>query len=88
MSEPVKCRYCDEDVLPGEPYAHLPNAQDIHKECLVRMAVGSAAHQLGECTCHGGEREDPPHLTRRQSARLAYDTFLILRGKDVLSERP
>jgi hypothetical protein len=74
------CQYCDEPVLPGEAVPDLVNMQDVHRECAVRMIVGSAAHQLGECTCHGGVREDPPGVTLREAARLAYDTFMTLRS--------
>lgn len=55
--------------------------QRMHPECLVRVLLGSAAHQLGDCSCSGGTREDPPDVTRREAAKLAYDTFWMLRGR-------
>jgi hypothetical protein len=54
----------------------------VHQECLFRMVVGSAAHQLGECSCYGGEREDPPHLTKREAAELALDVAQMLCGEE------
>jgi hypothetical protein len=77
----MNCTYCEEPIQPEE---HKPLEarlqRNMHNECLVRAVVGSAAHQLGECSCFGGTREDPPGMTARQAALLAYDTFKILRG--------
>lgn len=69
----LACRYCDEDVLSTDKRAwpDLP----VHYECAVRLVIGSAAHQLHECTCYGGKRDDPPCMTRRQSAQLAAEAF-------------
>ena len=55
--------------------------QTFHRECLIRAVAGSAAHQLQECSCFGGTREDAPGLTLRQGAIVAYQTFLILNAK-------
>jgi hypothetical protein len=74
----LPCVYCEEPILPGETYPveRTPNLQNVHRECVIRMFLGSAAHQLKECTCYGGDREDPPGMTRRDAARLAFDTLL------------
>jgi hypothetical protein len=74
----MTCAYCSEEIRPGE--AH-PDLLDHHFECLMRAVAGSAAHQLGECTCFGGTREDPPSMTTRQAAALAWDTYRVLHGK-------
>jgi hypothetical protein len=66
------CAYCDEPILEGEP-ALSGASQMFHRECLLRAVGGSAAHQLGECSCCGGSRGDPPGMTLRESARLAYE---------------
>jgi hypothetical protein len=68
------CVHCEEPVLPGDTFdiGMLPNLQNIHRECAVRMIAGSVAHQRRECFCYGGIGEDDPALTRRQSAKLAY----------------
>lgn len=74
------CLYCDEIILVDtEPTV---NDGSLHYECGLRMIVGSAAHQLHECTCYGGTREDPPDMTRREAAKLAAETFLVLNRKD------
>lgn len=49
-----------------------------HRNCDLRMIVGSIGHQLGLCGCKvkdGTAIEDPPGLTRRQSADLAARLF-------------
>lgn len=79
----MNCKYCDEEILPGEtvPGERAPNLYDLHHECAIRIVIGSAAHHLNECLCFGGSREDPPGMTRRQAARLALETFQLLRGQ-------
>jgi hypothetical protein len=78
----TSCAYCEERVddypKPAATINTSEGPRPLHRECQVRMIAGSSAHQLGECSCHGGTREDPPGATLRQGARLAYDTFLVL----------
>ena len=69
------CEYCGEEIRDGEESVQ----ENFHRECLVRAVFGSAAHQLGECSCFGGDREDPPGVSVREAAKLAYDTFTCLR---------
>ena len=71
------CAYCTEPVLDTEDYVDGAS-QRFHRECMFRAVAGSAAHLLHECTCYGGTREDPPGMTLRQAAVLAYDTFQML----------
>ena len=71
----MNCDWCSEPI---EGRSLLPN---MHRECAFRAVAGSAAHQLRECSCYGGEREDPPGLTKREAARLAFDTARILWGE-------
>jgi hypothetical protein len=53
----------------------------IHRECMLRQIVGSVGHQLGTCSCHGGEGPcDPPGMTVREAARAAADLFRERRG--------
>lgn len=70
------CAYCSEEIREGED--SLNRGSPLHRECLIRAVIGSAAHQLGDCTCHGGTREDPPGMTPRQAAKLAFETFQVL----------
>ena len=83
MSPGMNCAHCGEPLLPGEmfPVEKLAGMQNFHRECAIRMIIGSAAHQLGECRCFGGRREDPPGMTTRQAALLAYETFEHLRDQ-------
>ena len=47
-----------------------PVLEPLHRECDIRMALGSIGHLTMRCSCEGGDFEDPPGMTRRQSARL------------------
>jgi hypothetical protein len=42
-----------------------------HRECHLRQVTGSVGHQLRQCSCYGGDREDPPELSVRDAARAA-----------------
>lgn len=74
----MMCAWCDEPVSVDEyedgPLRDLPLA-NFHLECNVRAVVGSAAHQLHECHCYGGTREDPPGMSKRDAAKLAFETW-------------
>lgn len=57
-----------------QPGLNDPQITCIHSECLIRMVVGSLGHQMGLCGC-GGRRtvlDDPPGMSTRGAARLAY----------------
>lgn len=79
-----RCDWCDELIgesdsgllIPyyGDEVAEIP----FHKECFLRQIVGSVAHQLGECSCAGGDREDPPGISKREAAKMASD---LLNGR-------
>ena len=84
----MKCTYCDEEILPGEESG--PNLQKFHKECVMRMVIGSVAHQKHECSCYvHGTNDDKSEegKTPRQAAKAAYDYFrqthpeIFLKGK-------
>jgi hypothetical protein len=83
------CAWCEEPfdaadcgvVLPllslgGDAGREMP----YHRECFLRMTVGSMAHQAQTCSCHGGTEEDPPGLTRREAAKWALEMFTAMRG--------
>lgn len=73
------CAYCTEPILSTDPEPFINAAREaFHRECIVRAVLGSAAHQLEECSCFGGTRHDPPGLTLRESARFALETFEAL----------
>lgn len=69
------CGYCEEGIQPHDRTINSGH----HEECAVRMLIGSAAHQLGRCPCYGGDEYDPPEMSRRDAARLALETFRLLR---------
>jgi len=77
----MNCLYCGEVLAPEDDIEEIANGS-LHRECLIRMSQGSAAHQLKECYCFGGTRRDPPGLCTRDSAKLALEVFTLLREKE------
>lgn len=63
------CEYCTEPLLPHERPGGA--TVSVHEECLVRMILGSVAHQKRTCRCYGGSDHDELGLTKREAARLA-----------------
>ena len=55
----------------------------LHVDCAIRSAAGSLGHQRGRCSCHGGDEEDPPGVSRRAAARAA---ALLFRNGPVAGE--
>lgn len=64
------CLICREAVVDGD-IGTLQGDDPIHYECALRGVAGSVAHQLAQCSCHGGKFEDPPGLTQREAAQAA-----------------
>lgn len=73
------CDYCKEEIAPGERADVRP--ANLHRECLIRGTVGSLSHQMRLCSCYimGSEEGDPPGLTPRQGALIAYRYFVTHR---------
>ena len=73
------CLYCWEPIQEGDSGEMIPvyevGLRPIHRECLLRLALGSVGHQQRRCSCYGGEEEDPPGLTKRQAALAACEFF-------------
>jgi hypothetical protein len=67
-----KCGWCGEGFQAGES-VRVVDGGPIHLECLMRMIVGSVAHQEQRCYCYGGDEDDPPGMTVREAARAAWD---------------
>jgi len=73
------CFRCDEPFAPSEwgiisyyvPEAGACASIARHRECEMRGVIGSVGHQLRQCSCYGGDREDPPELSIRDAARAA-----------------
>jgi hypothetical protein len=67
-----ECQYCLEDIGEGQPFEMVNGgAAALHRECMIRMVVGSVGHQRRTCSCFGGDQEDPEGLTRREAAVAA-----------------
>lgn len=83
MGEP--CGFCalpfeegDQGILtPAILEGGRAGSVGFHRECFMRQAVGSPLHQLGRCSCHGGEdfRPQTP-AERRAEALAAWDLWL------------
>ena len=71
------CRHCNEPIFPGEHCRSVAGGS-VHRECLIRMCMGSAEHILGECGCYRPAEfahEEPAGLTPREAARRAARAF-------------
>jgi hypothetical protein len=73
------CHRCGEPFAPSEYGFIMPCVEADgavaciarHRECDLRMIIGSVGHLLGKCSCYGGDQEDPPELSVRDAARAA-----------------
>jgi hypothetical protein len=73
------CAHCHEEI---KPFELIPDANGkFHRECLLRCVVGSLAHQLGTCSCHGGTGHNDESLTLRENAKAAERYFLSVQHK-------
>ena len=85
MANPI-CIHCHEDILPQE---RAPiHGGPLHRECAIRIIVGSIGHQCKLCHCYGGEVEDPPGFTLREAARLAMDYHVEVEWRKWEKEEP
>lgn len=71
----ANCLWCGEPVLEGEQTDAI--SEPAHRECFTRMICGSIAHIEKRCSCFvpGSTESDPPELTRRESARAAWQRW-------------
>jgi hypothetical protein len=65
------CSWCEEPIGPLDMGTINFIGQATHYECQMRSLGGSVGHQLGKCSCFGGNEEDPPGMTRREAAIAA-----------------
>lgn len=77
------CLWCDEAIEDGQtgyvmPYIGAESATEKpeHVECFIRSIIGSLGHQMRQCSCYGGDRGDPPIMTKREAAVAAYRHFI------------
>jgi len=66
------CPLCEESIKPGEARAPWIGT-NVHLECGARSVIGSVGHQMKWCSCFGGDKEDPPGMTKRQAAIAAFE---------------
>lgn len=73
------CLRCGEPFAPSEYgiITYLVGADGAcasiarHRECEMRGVLGSVGHLTRQCSCYGGDQEDPPELSVRDAARAA-----------------
>jgi hypothetical protein len=74
----VVCMWCGERILAGEERAPLGGTW--HRDCAIRMILGSVGHLEGRCSCFRRNESncddddppgDPPGMSRREAARAA-----------------
>ena len=69
------CLWCEEAIDAGDSgWGQCAQGPWMHVECFGRQMFGSVGHQLGLCTCYGGDDDcEPETMTKRESARAAWD---------------
>lgn len=71
------CIHCEEPIEAEDSGWLYANGPATHAECGVRSVIGGVNHQLGRCSCQGGDQPpDPPGLSRREAARAATKLFM------------
>jgi hypothetical protein len=69
----LTCDYCQEPITENERRG-LPNpGPNHHRECMLRIVIGSVSHIEHRCSCYvpGSVDSDPPGLSLRQGAQAA-----------------
>jgi hypothetical protein len=67
------CAWCGEIVRTYDAAYHFANGPLAHRDCALRLLIGSVAHLEHRCGCYvpGATERDPAGLTRRQAAEAA-----------------
>jgi hypothetical protein len=78
----MNCSWCDEDLLIDDgPIKVLSGgATGVHRECYIRMLMGSVGHQMKTCSCFGGKDEDPEGMTKHEAAHAAAILYFATRA--------
>lgn len=69
------CPHCQEPFAEDDLGMRFIGGYTVHRECNIRATIGSVGHQLRACSCHGGDYDDPPGMSRRDAATLATMIF-------------
>jgi hypothetical protein len=82
------CFYCGELIELNDSGVAVPHIglegtsiKYRHIECFARNTFGSYGHLTKQCSCYGGNLEDPPSLSKRKAAKLAFITAKYLENK-------
>ena len=81
MVKVATCQYCEEPISADDVRAR---SGQLHRECELRLVLGSVAHIEHRCGCYveGSEESDPPHMTRRQAARAAVQLAVVMQSRN------
>jgi hypothetical protein len=67
----VRCLYCAEAIDAGDDGLIYADGSVFHRECHVRLVVGSIGHQQQRCSCYGGDDDSEDGMTPRDGAKAA-----------------
>ncbi len=88
------CFHCEEAIESGDSGVRqnlygIDGVRVIHehRDCFLRSILGSAGHQLGLCSCQGGDYDDPPGMTKRQAATTAVALFYHLHDSQLVTPK-
>ena len=73
------CPICEEAITDADVDGFRPMApgRTAHAACLLRLTVGSVAHQEKRCSCYGGPSpERPDDFSFREDALAAWRHFV------------
>lgn len=71
----MNCEWCGEALEASEAFERAPR---FHRECMIRMVLGSVEHMTRQCGCFQPAHmacEEPTGLTLREAARQSYAKF-------------
>lgn len=81
------CLFCETPIAEGDNGVMMAAVDKggwkmvpLHKECNLRMVVGSIAHLEHRCPCYGGHDGDPVGVSKREAAKLVWN-FWLARGR-------
>jgi hypothetical protein len=85
------CMHCTERIAAADDGVIIPHrgetvpncdyeatAKPYHRECFLRITLGSLAHLERRCSCYGGHDLDDPNLSPRENAQ-AVDRWAMSR---------